>query len=127
MNEQVKLSATRAIWIAFFMALVVTNANVVFWAQTPGVANVIMTVIIGIATTATSIAIWTSQSPFDNGETDEAKLKRGERVKRLIDLMDDDELYELRERLSTDYTEQSDNYVVLGTDGELHRKKPKVG
>jgi len=123
MNNDFRLSATRTIWVAFFIGLLITNANVVFWGQTPIIENVLMTIIVAIAATGTSVAVWTSGHSSSNENAEDTKLKRGERVKRLIDLMDDDELHELRNRLSVDYTDSSNEYVVLGTDGELHHRK----
>lgn len=124
-----RLSATKFIWVALFFGLLVINGNVLFFGQTPVIENVIMGVAVIIAAAGSTVAVWTSTNPFSDNETEDTKLKRGERVKRLIDLMDDDELYELRERLSTEYSTLSDNYVVLGSDGELHRpnKKQKSG
>lgn len=123
MTGENKLSATRSIWAGFFFGLAVINANVLFAGQTPAIENVIMTVTVAIATTVATIAVWTSNSPSSDSEVADTKLKRGERVKRLIDLMDEDELYALRERLSTEYSENQDEFVVLGTDGEIHRKQ----
>ena len=127
MESKRRLSATKYIWFGFFLALAVTNGNVIFFGQEPGIGNVILGVVIAVATCASTLGIWAFQPNIQNEDAGDTKLKRGERVKRLIDLMDDDELYELRERLSTDYSAAQDNYVMLGSDGEIHHRKHKSG
>lgn len=126
MNSEHKVKATKYVWATFFFALLISNASSVFYGQTPVIENVIMTVVVAIAACGASVAISTSENPFSSNEQDsENKLKRGERVKRLIDLMDDDELYELRQRLSKEYHAPPDDYVMLSDDGELIREKVK--
>jgi hypothetical protein len=120
MNTEHRLTATRYIWVVFFFALAISNANVIMNGEALGAANVIMTMIVAIAATGTTVAVWTSHTPFSDEETSDTKLKRGERVTRLIDLMDNDELHELRQRLSQKVDDPVDNYVTLGDDGELH-------
>lgn len=126
MNEEARSKATRTIWTIFFFTLVIINANVVFYGSVPVIENVIMTAIAAVAATGVSVAVWTSKNPFAS-DTQEEKFKRGERVKKLIELMDEDEIYELRQRLSDDFTDASDKVVVLGDDGELRsaRRKPR--
>ena len=124
MNSEFRVSATKYIWVAFFLGLLVTSANVIFYGQTPGLENVIMTIVLAIAATGSSVAVWASlNSSSSQDEKGETKLKRGERVKRLIDLIDEDELYALRQRLSQDYAEPPADFVMLGDDGELHRRQ----
>ncbi len=126
MNEELRLRATKYIWVAFFFTILVTNANVL-GGQTPGIENVIMTGIIALAATGSSITLWTTTNAFTSEDVQaDTKLKRGERVKRLIDLMDEDELYELRQRLSDDYSEPPTDYMTLGDDGELQPAKIKL-
>jgi len=119
MNDDSRQSATKYIWFGFLVALVVVNANSVIHAQDLGLANVVMTIAISIAALGGTSFVWTGNS--SDGQDSDTKLKRGERVKRLIDLMDEDELYELRQRLADDYSTPPDDYVMLGDDGELHR------
>lgn len=121
MNTEHRLTATRYIWVVFFFALAISNANVILNGQELGAANVIMTMIVAIAAAGTTVAVWTSHDPFSSDDkTSDTKLKRGERVTRLIDLMDNDELHELRQRLSDEVADPVDDYVTLGDDGELH-------
>ena len=127
MSSEHRLSATKYIWVALFLGLFVINGNVFLFGQTPVIENVIMAVAMMIAAAGSTVAVWTSQNPFSDDEAESTKPKRGERVKQLIDLLDDDELYELRKRLSTNGTDEPDNYVVLGADGELHSRHQKSG
>lgn len=126
MNNEHRLTATRYIWVTFFLALLITNASVIINGQAPVVENVIMTVIVAMAASGTSVAVWANQkSASSDEEMGDTKLKRGERVTRLIDLMDDDELYELRKRLSKEVADPADDYITLGDDGELHHNSLK--
>ena len=91
-----------------------------------GIANIIVTSILAVAAAGSTVTIWTAAKPLSsNDETSDTKLKRGERVTRLIDLMDDDELHELRLRLSKETHNASDEYIMLGDDGELHKRHLK--
>lgn len=120
MNSEHRLTATRYIWVAFFFTMAIINANVMITGEAPSIANVIMTTILAIAATGTSIAIWHSPNHSSNEDsTSDTKLKRGERVTRLIELMDEDELHELRKRLSKEIDCSSEDYITLGDDGEL--------
>ncbi len=121
MNSETKMSATKFIWVAFLLGLIVVNANVIINGESLGIANVIVTSVVALAAIASTNFVWMSPTESTNQTTD-AKLKRGERVKQVIDLMDEDELYELRQRLADDYSNPPSDYVVLGDDGELHRK-----
>ncbi len=126
MDSEHRLTATRYIWVAFFFAMAISNMNVMANGEALGVENIIMTTILAIAAAGSTVSIWTAAKPLSSdGEKSDTKLKRGERVTRLIDLMDEDELHELRLRLSKETHSNSDEYIMLGDDGELqkhHRK-----
>ena len=122
MDSHSRLTATRYIWTAFFFGLAVVNSNL-FQGGEIGVGNIITTImVVGAAIVGTGF-IWnwgdlpTIQSQSAEAEA-ENKLKRGERVQRLVELMDEDELYELRRRLEIDYSD-SPKRIILGDDGEL--------
>jgi|GEM_PF-1771887 len=126
MNSEHRLTATRYIWIAFFFSLAIINSNVMISGLAPSVANVIMTTVLAIAVMASSIAIWaTANSSSSDEDKSDTKLKRGERVTRLIELMDEDELHELRKRLSKEIDDPIEDYITLGNDGELHHRHLK--
>jgi len=126
MDSEHRLTATRYIWVAFFFAMAVSNMNVIVNGDSLGVANIIVTTILAIAAAGSTVTIWTAAKALSSrDETGDTKLKRGERVTRLIDLMDEDELHELRLRLSKDSSNESDEYIVLGDDGELRKRHMK--
>jgi len=126
MNSEHRLTATRYIWVAFFFAMAISNMNVMVNGEALAIENIIMTTILAIAAAGSTIVIWaTASRTSSDEETSDTKLKRGERVTRLIDLMDEDELHELRQRLSTDNYDTTDEYVVLGDDGELRKRHLK--
>lgn len=126
MDSEHRLTATRYIWVAFFFAMAVSNMNVIVNGDSLGVANIIVTTILAIAAAGSTVTIWTAAKALSSrDETGDTKLKRGERVTRLIDLMDEDELHELRLRLSKDSPNESDEYIVLGDDGELRKRHMK--
>lgn len=121
MDNESRLSATKYIWVVFLLALLIVNANVIIQSDPLSFTNVIMTGVIAVAAMGGTSFVWAGQTE-NTGATSDEKLKRGDRVKRLIDLMDEDELYELRKRLASDYSETPEDYVMLGDDGELVRK-----
>lgn len=127
MKHQSAASAMRYIWTAFLFALFIVNSTMIIHGQPVEFANIVMTAIIATAATATSIVIWGVTAAYgqegEQTQSDE-KLKRGQRVERLIELMEPDELYELRNRLQDSYKESDENYM-LGDDGELLRKRAK--
>jgi hypothetical protein len=124
MNSEHRLTATRYIWVSFFFAMIIVNANVVMNGDALTAINVVMTTVIALAATGTTVSIWATANGSSE-ESDDTKLKRGERVTRLIDLMDDDELYELRKRLSKEVDMPHDDYVTLEDDGELRHRQLK--
>ena len=74
--------------------------------------------LLGVAAVFVNGFIWNWGQGLE-GQTQAAeKAKRGEGVQRLVDLMDEDELYELRRRLEIDYSD-SPKRIILGDDGEL--------
>jgi len=121
MNDEARQSATKYLMVVFLLGLVIVNSNTLLYGQTLGIENVIMTIVLAITMMGATSFIWTGQTSISRQSDSDAKLKRGERVKRLIDLMDEDELYALRQRLADDYSDPPDDYVMLGDDGELHR------
>lgn len=126
MDSEHRLTATRYIWVAFFFALAISNMNVMVNGESLGIANIIVTTILAVAAAGSTVTIWTAAKPLSSSEEiSDTKLKRGERVTRLIDLMDEDELQELRLRLSKDSHDASDEYIVLGDDGELRKRHMK--
>lgn len=126
MNHEGAIKAIRQIWVSCLVALFIVNSNMIIHAQPIDIANVIITAIIAGAAVLISGAIWGISEAGNNNESlsSDEKLKRGERVERLIQLMEADELYELRQRLQENYREPQADYM-LGDDGELLQKKSR--
>ena len=128
MDAESRRHATRYIWVAFFFGMVFANGNAVFNGLSLEVWNMVISIVIaGVALVSTGF-VWNwgdlpviaSQSKQQSAED---KLKRGERVERLIELMDADELYELRRRLEDDYGDDELTDAIVGSDGELIQRR----
>ncbi len=128
MDAESRRHATRYIWVAFFFGMVFANGNAVFNGLPLEVWNMVISIVIaGVALVSTGF-VWNwgdlpvieSQSKKQSAED---KLKRGERVERLIELMDADELYELRRRLEDDYGDNELTDAIVGSDGELIQRR----
>ena len=100
MNSVTKLAATFIIWTAFTIIMTTGNSPL---AQATGGSAVMMTVVLAIAAGASSIAIWQGgeKSNSKHVAVDKAKRTRT-RVGRFVDTLSDDEIAELRARLTAE-------------------------
>jgi choline-glycine betaine transporter len=109
MNDLAKVIATAIIW-GCLLGILATSA---LWMQGEGMAMVLMTLILALAATVASMAVWIGSAltqRYHNTAVSAAeytKTKRSvqDRLSRLVETMDEDQLNELGaaiEDISTD-------------------------
>ncbi len=95
MSDWIRLMATGFIWL--MLAIMVNTVN----------DTVPVAFILGIAATISTLAIWESAKHQNKTASEQAsKLKRNDRVSRLVDKLNEDEVYELQELLAARHDEQ---------------------
>jgi hypothetical protein len=100
MNDGVRLAATAIIWLA--LAGILISAGIV------GGDMVALALILGIGATVSTGIIWDSSRPNARGEMEEAsKSKRNHRLTRLVDKLDEDEVYQLEDLLAARHDDQT--------------------
>ena len=93
MGDGVRLAATSVIW--FTLAVILIAA-----AVTDG-DMVALAFILGIAAAISTSVIWDSgKSKATSAENDASKNKRNNRLSRLVDKLDEDEIYDLEDLLA---------------------------
>lgn len=93
MREWVRLFATGLIW--GMLAVILTTGGRFTGEMVP------LAFILGIAATISTAAIWNSGGGSQRTEDEIArKAKRNDRVSRLVDKLDEDEVYQLEELLA---------------------------
>ncbi len=98
MNAIAKLVATFMIWACFTIIMTAGSSPV---SQAMGGTAVIMTVVLAIAASASTAAIWQSGEKTESHSAEKAK-RTHTRVARFVDRLSDDEIAELRSRLMAD-------------------------
>ncbi|HLV35824.1 MAG TPA: hypothetical protein VKY59_11945 [Spirillospora sp.] len=95
MSEWVRLIATGMIWGC--LAVVLTLGGSYSGEIVP------LTLILGIAATISTVKIWESGRAVQAGDAGDAagKQKRDNRFARLVDKLDEDEVYQLEELLAS--------------------------
>ncbi len=94
MHSGDRLKAIFIIWAAFAVATTVT-----FWGNSPDVITLFLGLIYGMAAAGSTVAVMLA--PVDGIPIQASKMKR-RNVDHLLNSLDDDELNQLRERLSVD-------------------------
>ena len=100
MNSGMKLAATFIIWTAFTIIMTTGHSPL---AEATGGAAVMMTVVLAIAAAVSSVAVWQGgeQNTLKREAAEKAKRTRT-RVGRFVDTLSNEEIAELRARLTAD-------------------------
>jgi len=116
MNSGMKLAATFIIWTAFTIIMTTGHSPL---AEATGGAAVMMTVVLAIAAAASSVAVWQSgeQNALKREAAEKAKRTRT-RVGRFVDTLSNEEIAELRARLTADDGEVVPLDALLSQQGK---------
>lgn len=96
MNDK-RLSATRFIWSILAILLLSVIMMLALSGSTLDRAGSILIGLLIIAAAVSTIAIWKAPADFQAARS--GKAKRGDRIADLLAHLDDDEIYELQNRL----------------------------
>ena len=97
MNDK-RLAATRFIWGILALLLMSVIVALALSGSTLEPAGSILIGLLIVAAATSTIAIW--KAPANDLSSPDKKAKRGDRIANLMARLDDDEMYELRERLA---------------------------
>jgi ribosomal protein S13 len=89
MSEQLRFQATAIIWAALAAVIIFTPGD-----------KVALAFILGIGATASTSMIWESLKLSSNLQHQDAKSKRSNKISRLIESMDDDEVADMEALLA---------------------------
>lgn len=87
-----RLAATVVIWLALVVILIAAGVT--------GGDMVALSLILGIGATVSTGVIWSSGQPKGDAFALARKGKRTDRLSRLVDTMDEDEIYDLEDLLA---------------------------
>lgn len=98
MRDSVRLTATLIIWLAFIITMAVlltTPTGAVSQADGPTVFGIVL--VIALAAMASTVAVWAALRDKGAELQSRSKAKRsgGSRIERLVEALDDDEIYDL--------------------------------
>ena len=110
MSGSTRLAGTLIIWLSFTTILGIMGAVISDSTLDTAISGVVFAIILvlTIGVTISTRAIWQSESAPER-EMPVAKAKRvqRDRIERLIDALDDDDLYELQARLLAERNDES--------------------
>ncbi len=133
MEAQARLRATYAIWTAFFLGLLVVNANAIFNNAELSWVNMVLSIVVALSAVGSTAFVWGFGAAGQAGAGQAAgvnqqqgqveKQKRLSRADALMEMLDEDTLEALRQRLEArdDHPQQVPLDALLDEDGEIRR------
>ena len=122
MSEQVRLHATRYIWTAFALIMILMIAGATFSGAGIEAPHVIISIVLSICAFLATGVVWNfgdvDNESHSKRHEDKSKVDTG-RLDDLMDSLSPHDMAILRQRLSE--TNEDDNPYILGEDGELLR------